>query len=53
YAFSDERVTFPGAAEEYNAIITPDQLKEYPILQGLIDETITIILLFRRIVILA
>jgi len=39
YAFSDERVTFPGAAEEYNAIITPDQLKEYPILQGLIDET--------------
>jgi len=39
YAFSDERVTFPGASEEYNAIITPDQLKEYPILQGLIDET--------------
>ena len=39
YAFSDERVTFPGAAEEYNSIITPDQLKEYPILQGLIDET--------------
>ena len=39
YAFSDERVTFPGATEEYNAIITPDQLKEYPILQGLIDET--------------
>ena len=39
YAFSDERVTFPGATEEFNAIITPDQLKEYPILQGLIDET--------------
>jgi len=39
YAFSDERVTFPGASEEYNAIITPDQLKEYPILKDLIDET--------------
>jgi len=39
YTLSDERVTFPGATEEYNAIITPDQLKEYPILQGLIDET--------------
>jgi len=39
YAFSDERVIFPGATEEYNSIITPDQLKEYPILQGLIDET--------------
>jgi len=39
YTFSDERVTFPGATEEYNAIITPDQLKEYPILQDLIDET--------------
>ena len=39
YAFSDERVTFPGATEEYNSIITPDQLKEYPILQSLIDET--------------
>jgi len=39
YAFSDERVTFPGATEEYNSIITPDQLEEYPILQGLIDET--------------
>jgi hypothetical protein len=39
YTFSDERVTFPGATEEYNAIITPDQLEEYPILQGLIDET--------------
>lgn len=39
YTFSDERVTFPGATEEYNAIITPNQLKEYPILQGLIDET--------------
>jgi len=39
YTFSDERVTFTGATEEYNAIITPDQLKEYPILQGLIDET--------------
>jgi len=38
YAFSDERVTFPGATEEYNAIITLDQLKKYPILQGLIDE---------------
>ena len=39
YAFSNERVTFPGASEEYNATIIPDQLKEYPILQGLIDET--------------
>jgi hypothetical protein len=39
YAFSDERVTFPGATEEYNSIITPDHLKEYPIIQGLIDET--------------
>jgi len=38
YAFSDERVTFPGATEEYNSIITPDQLKEYPILQSLIDK---------------
>jgi len=38
YAFSDERVTFPGAAEEYNSTITPDQLEEYPILLGLIDE---------------
>lgn len=37
--FSDERVTFSGATEEYNAITTPDQLKEYPILQGLIEET--------------
>lgn len=39
YTFSDERVTFPGATEEYNAIITPDQLKGYSILSGLIDET--------------
>ncbi len=39
YTFSDERVTFPGATEEYNFMITPDHLKEYPILQGLIDET--------------
>jgi len=39
YAFSDERVTFSGATEEYNKIVTPDELKEYPILQGLIDET--------------
>ena len=39
YAFSDERVTFPEATEEYNKIVTPDELKEYPILQGLIDET--------------
>ncbi len=39
YAFSDERVTFPEATEEYNAIITPNQLKEYSILSGLIDET--------------
>ena len=39
YTFSDERVTFPGAIEEYNAIITPNQLKEYSILPGLIDET--------------
>jgi len=39
YTFSDDRVTFPGAKEEYNKIVTPDELKEYPILQGLIDET--------------
>ena len=39
YAFSDERVTFSGATEEYNKIVTPGELKEYPILQGLIDET--------------
>ena len=39
YTFSDERVTFPGAKEEYNKIVTPDELKEYPILQSLIDET--------------
>jgi hypothetical protein len=39
YAFSDERVTFSEATEEYSKIITPDELKEYPILQGLIDET--------------
>jgi len=39
YAFSDERVTFSGGTEEYNKIVTPDELKEYPILQGLIDET--------------
>ena len=39
YAFSDERVTFPGASEEYNALITPNLLKEYTILSGLIDET--------------
>jgi len=39
YTFSDERVTFPGATEEYNAVITPDHLKEYPILQSFIDET--------------
>jgi len=39
YAFSDKRVTFPGAIEEYNAIITPNQLKGYSILSGLIDET--------------
>ncbi|PKP57872.1 hypothetical protein CVT91_09655 [Candidatus Atribacteria bacterium HGW-Atribacteria-1] len=39
YAFSDNRVTFPGAKEEYNKIVTPDELKEYPILQSLIDET--------------
>ena len=39
YAFSDDRVTFPGAKEEYNKIVTPDELKEYPILQSLIDET--------------
>jgi hypothetical protein len=38
YAFSDERVTFTEATEEYNKIVTPDELKEYPILQGLIDE---------------
>ena len=38
YVFSDERVTFPGATEEYNKIVTPDELEEYPILQGLIDE---------------
>ncbi|MEA2020926.1 MAG: DUF2330 domain-containing protein [Candidatus Caldatribacteriota bacterium] len=39
YAFSDNRVTFSEATEEYYAAITPEQLKEYPILQGLIDET--------------
>ena len=39
YAFSDDRVVFPGATEEYYAAITPEQLKEYPILQDLIDET--------------
>ena len=39
YAFSDDRVTFSEATEEYYAAITPEQLKEYPILQGLIDET--------------
>ena len=39
YAFSDERVTFSEATEEYNKIVTPGELKEYPILQGLIDET--------------
>jgi hypothetical protein len=39
YAFSDERVTFPGAIEEYNSIITPDQLERYSILSDLIDET--------------
>jgi len=39
YTFSDDRVTFPGATEEYNKIVTPDELKEYPILQVLIDET--------------
>ena len=39
YTFSDERVTFSEAMEEYNKIVTPDELKEYPILQGLIDET--------------
>ncbi|HER24127.1 MAG TPA: DUF2330 domain-containing protein [Candidatus Atribacteria bacterium] len=38
YVFSEERVTFPGAAEEYSKMITPNELKEYPILQGLIDE---------------
>jgi len=42
YTFSDDRVTFPGATEEYNAIITPDQLKEYPILEDLIDEVFTL-----------
>lgn len=39
YAFSDNRVTFSEATEEYYAAITPEQLKKYPILQGLIDET--------------
>ncbi|MBA7559441.1 DUF2330 domain-containing protein [Candidatus Atribacteria bacterium 1244-E10-H5-B2] len=39
YTFSDDRVAFPGAKEEYNKIVTPDELKEYPILRGLIDET--------------
>lgn len=38
YAFSDDRVTFSGAREEYYAAITPGQLEEYHILQGLIDE---------------
>jgi hypothetical protein len=48
YTFSDERVTFPEAAEEYNAIIAPDQLKEYPILQGIIDETFVLTKLRRN-----
>lgn len=39
YTFSDERVTFSEATEEYSKIVTPDELEEYPILQGLIDET--------------
>ena len=39
YAFSDDRVVFPGATEEYYTAITTEQLKEYPILQGLIDKT--------------
>jgi hypothetical protein len=39
YTFSDERVTFPGAIEEYNSIITPGQLERYSILSDLIDET--------------
>ena len=39
YAFSDNRVFFPGSMEEYYSSITPEQLAEYPILQDLIDET--------------
>ena len=39
YTFSDNRVFFPGSMEEYYSTITPEQLAEYPILQGLIDET--------------
>ena len=39
YTFSDDRVSFPEATEEYYAAITPGQLEEYPILQDLIDET--------------
>ncbi len=42
YVFSEGRVTFSGAQEEYSATITPAQLKEYPILQNLIDETFTL-----------
>jgi hypothetical protein len=38
YAFSKERLTFPGAIEEYNAIITPNQLEGYSILSDLIEE---------------
>ena len=50
YAFSDERVTFPGAIEEYNSMITPDHLKEYPILQDLIDETFILTKLRKNLV---
>jgi len=39
YAFSDDRVTFSGATEEFYATITSAQLEKYPILQDLIDET--------------
>lgn len=42
YVFSDEKVTFNGAQEEYSALITPVQLKEYPILQNLIGEPFTL-----------
>lgn len=42
YVFSDERLIFNGAQEEYSALVTPEQLREYPILHNLIDEPFTL-----------
>ncbi|GAB4117164.1 MAG: hypothetical protein Kow00103_13690 [Candidatus Caldatribacteriota bacterium] len=42
YVFSDERLTFNGAQEEYSALVTPLPLREYPILHNLIDEPFTL-----------